>query len=231
MKQEPEPGKRIVSKGEYARLIGEKAVSGVIGVTFILLTVAGLYTVRLMFMDGLHNLKSGVSLHSSWYLFTACVASYGFYQLLHDAKKKMAVALRKEPIVPLTRANAADLPAPDCLVRASQEPMQAQEGVLLRAASGETQAGAGRAVAQGGRRKAGVTNMVQTAQIGRKLARKRIRKTAEEAAYKPRLTGAQGAALLVQSGAFGAWAHRQDTQDSVAYARELRRQVETRERG
>lgn len=73
--------------------------------------------------------------------------------------------------------------------------------------------------------------MVQTAQIGRKLARRRIRKTAEEAAFKPRLTGAQGAALLVQSGAFGAWADRQDTQDSAAYARELREQAGRRERG
>ena len=34
----------------------------------------------------------------------------------------------------LNRANAADLPAPDSLVRASSEPMQAQETVLLRAA-------------------------------------------------------------------------------------------------
>ena len=37
--------------------------------------------------------------------------------------------------VPLTRANTADLPAPDSLVRASSEPMQAQEDVLLRAAA------------------------------------------------------------------------------------------------
>lgn len=53
--------------------------------------------------------------------------------------------------------------------------------------------------------------MVQTAQIGRKLARKRRRKTAEEAAFKPPRTGAQGAAQIVESGAFGAWAYRQNT--------------------
>ncbi len=34
---------------------------------------------------------------------------------------------------PHTHANTADLPAPDTLVRASQEPMQTQEDVLLRA--------------------------------------------------------------------------------------------------
>ncbi len=36
--------------------------------------------------------------------------------------------------IPLTRANTADLPAPDSLVRASSEPLQEQQTVLLRAA-------------------------------------------------------------------------------------------------
>ncbi len=71
--------------------------------------------------------------------------------------------------------------------------------------------------------------MVQTIQIGRKLARKRARKSPEEATAKPRLTGAEAAAQIVQSGAFGSWAHRQDIGDSAEYARELRRQAETRE--
>lgn len=37
-------------------------------------------------------------------------------------------------VVPLTRANTAGLPAPDSLVRASQEPLQAQQKILLRPA-------------------------------------------------------------------------------------------------
>ena len=40
-----------------------------------------------------------------------------------------------DPGVPLTRANTADLPAPDSLVRASAEPVQEQQAVLLRAAT------------------------------------------------------------------------------------------------
>lgn len=48
-------------------------------------------------------------------------------ELWQDAKKI-------EPVVPLTRANIADLSANDSLVRTSQEPLQAQETVLLRAA-------------------------------------------------------------------------------------------------
>ncbi len=41
----------------------------------------------------------------------------------------------KNDVVPLTRANTADLPAPESLVRASSEPRQEQEAVLLRAAA------------------------------------------------------------------------------------------------
>ena len=41
-------------------------------------------------------------------------------------------------VLPLTRANTADLPALDSLVRASSEPIQEQQSVLLRAAT-ETQ--------------------------------------------------------------------------------------------
>ncbi len=47
----------------------------------------------------------------------------------------MKTAKKIDMGVPVTRVNAADLPAPDSLVRASQEPLQAQEGVLLRAAT------------------------------------------------------------------------------------------------
>ena len=47
----------------------------------------------------------------------------------------VAVKKSKENIVvPLTRANTAGLPAPDSLVRASQEPLQAQQKILLRPA-------------------------------------------------------------------------------------------------
>jgi hypothetical protein len=41
--------------------------------------------------------------------------------------------------VTLARANTADLPAPDSLVRASAEPVQEQQAVLLRAATEGTE--------------------------------------------------------------------------------------------
>lgn len=50
----------------------------------------------------------------------------------HELKTK---AQNINPGVPLTRANIVDLPAPDSLVRASTEPVQEQQAVLLRAAT------------------------------------------------------------------------------------------------
>lgn len=50
------------------------------------------------------------------------------------SKKLYTDAKRIEPVVPLTRANTSSLPAVDSLVRASQEPLQAHQTVLLRAA-------------------------------------------------------------------------------------------------
>ena len=74
-------------------------------------------------------------------------------------------------------------------------------------------------------------------QIGRKLARRRAQKAYEEAPFrfqplgenKPK-TGADLVAQLEADGVIGAWADRQDIGDSSEYARELRRQAETREK-
>lgn len=72
--------------------------------------------------------------------------------------------------------------------------------------------------------------MVAMPQIGRKLARKRMRKALLEAADKPRMSGAALVARLESAGVIGAWADRQDIDDSSAYARPLREQAQRRER-
>ncbi len=51
------------------------------------------------------------------------------------AEKTMQEAQVKLDVVPLTRANEADLQAPDILVRASQEPLETQRTELLRPAA------------------------------------------------------------------------------------------------
>ena len=71
-----------------------------------------------------------------WWITTGQFV-YGLVAIIYASAKGAAACLRdeikKEKIIPITRANTADLPAPDSLVRASSEPLQAQDAVLLRA--------------------------------------------------------------------------------------------------
>ena len=52
---------------------------------------------------------------------------------LHESAENMDIG------IPFTRANTTDMPASESLVRASQEPLQAQEMILLRAAMETTE--------------------------------------------------------------------------------------------
>ena len=131
MKQEQQTGKRIVSKREYAALVGKREVRrwGSVG-----LAVA----VALCLLPAVFCLIYMVSVSGlGWKglcLLLALVCFAAAWEMKKVAEKAMQEALSKLSVVPLTRGNSADLPAPDSLVRASSEPMQAQEAVLLRAA-------------------------------------------------------------------------------------------------
>ena len=75
--------------------------------------------------------------------------------------------------------------------------------------------------------------MVQTTLIGRRLARKRALKTAQERALlgvpePKRLSGKEALERLVALGVIGAWADRDDIGDSSEYARKLREQAQNR---
>ena len=77
--------------------------------------------------------------------------------------------------------------------------------------------------------------MVQTTQIGRKLAKKRALKARmERAALLPpepkRISGKEYIELMEAEGVFGAWANRDDIGDSAEYARKLREQAQNRDR-
>ncbi len=80
--------------------------------------------------------------HTKFYIFVNVVltpvfgiASYGASRMYKNALERLS---RMNTVVPLTRANAADLPVTDSSVRAASEPMQAQKSVLLRATTGES---------------------------------------------------------------------------------------------
>lgn len=125
---ESKTGKQIVSKGEYFRVLITNVSLGVGSIIAVFLAVMSLICAWWL---GYNYQMSGAVL----------LLSVFAYFLLRHSVKWLYQAVKEETVVPLTRANTADLPAPDSLVRASSEPLQAQEGVLLRAAAGETPAG------------------------------------------------------------------------------------------
>lgn len=59
----------------------------------------------------------------------------GSYFFRKWGKNAMTRAATLDTGIPFTRANTADLPAPESLVRASAEPVQEPQAVLLRAAA------------------------------------------------------------------------------------------------
>lgn len=116
--------KRIVSRGAYARLLGRKAMLSIGGVGAVVVAIACYMGVTYGCRREIPGGPFGTIVLISGCLWFAYIASNCL---------EAAAGLN---VVPLTRANTADLPAHDSLVRASQEPMQAQEGVLLRASVG-----------------------------------------------------------------------------------------------
>jgi hypothetical protein len=130
------PGKRIVSKGKYAANIGKiVAWSSAAVVTCI---YGWLFAADVEYdvccygkvTDGLSYAKFTEAMVMSG----GCSIAFLYFSTLAVRKaRKVKVG------VPLTRANTADLPAPESLVRAAGEPVQEQQTVLLRAATEGTE--------------------------------------------------------------------------------------------
>ncbi len=142
MKQEPKANRRIVSRGAYAKA-QLKRLGLLLGATCLLFalpfSIQGYWNDFLLHTFYLRSHHVSTFHHtmialSSLLLIPVSVVFFG--ALILGMMKRSA---RISHVTPLTRANTADLPAPDSLVRASQEPAQAQEAVLLRAAVRDTQ--------------------------------------------------------------------------------------------
>ena len=133
MKQAQEPGKRIVSKGAYASHVSRKATLSSFGITLCTLGGTGLIItclITLLIIVKAFSLQGIILIIGCNLIVGSCSAALVRYGL-----KAVREARDIAPVVPLTRANTADLPALDSLVRASHEPAEAQKTVLLRAAS------------------------------------------------------------------------------------------------
>lgn len=136
MNQLQKTDKRIVSKSKYVADLSTKV------------TVASFGTVIFFvgFMCLLLTCGLGILmlLHLSWavlylFLFAIGILGSGSVALLYLGAKIIKEAKETEVGIPLTRANTRDLSAPESLVRASQEPVQAQKSILLRAAMETTE--------------------------------------------------------------------------------------------
>ena len=133
---EPKAGKRIVSKGRYIKLLGMRlSLLSCGAVCMIVGSVAALLGIVVGVDDVIRQVggpEFPLLAPNGYYI--ACLVC-----LLIGVRCTFLGEKVEEAVVPLTRANTANLPAPDSLVRASSEPLQTQEAVLLRAAAGEKQ--------------------------------------------------------------------------------------------
>lgn len=137
MTQEPKPGKRIVSRRDYAIRVAKRERlrwgSTALAIFIAVCIISGVGFIFAGLLAETFLLKCLCFVAAALCLPAICIVK-------NAAEKAMQIAQLELDVVPLTRANTADLPAPNSLVRASEEPAQAQEGVLLRAAVGAGQA-------------------------------------------------------------------------------------------
>lgn len=137
MIQENRPRKRVVSKKAYARNMGRKASTASAGIVlFVISLVAGLMSIGIlteMTSDVLaHRLPLRLSL--LMFVITGLLGSGAIF-LIRLGRRAVREAREIDAGVPLTRGNIGNLPVRESLVRASNQPVQEQKTVLLRAAT------------------------------------------------------------------------------------------------
>ena len=128
MNEQPENKKRIVSKGQYVKALGTKAGIG----------TSGCFLWLLAFFCGFSTLScfAAIFTDGGW-LAAGGFLIFGFFTFFLGkvGLKTMEQSGNMDPGIPLTRKVAATLPAEESLVRASEEPVQEQQAILLRAAT------------------------------------------------------------------------------------------------
>ena len=137
-------GKRIVSKGEYIQTEINR-VSCMVGATILLLLLLPMCLVSMLF--GFWSIiilvvsvwtVSGTGFQAGLLLLIASlVLGALIYILWKLSLAGLNYSEKTGDLLPLTRANLAEVPVFETLVRASQEPVQLQENILLRQAMEE----------------------------------------------------------------------------------------------
>ena len=134
------PRKRIVSRGKYAQILGVRTGLGVSSGVLIsagFVFTAATLVLAVAFVGDLFSLpKEALTLKFflGWTVGLLCFAGVSAlcFKLGLTANKQQK-ALRN--VVPMTKDIIEAVPTPEMLVRASVEPIQEQQAVLLRAAA------------------------------------------------------------------------------------------------
>ena len=134
---EPKTSKRIVSKSAYVfrrllRVIGKGA-----GIVVQVGAVIWVFVAPFQFFEHVDALRhySNATPFFVAVMLMAVTVGVGMMMIRIVGTKVVQHSDKIDAGVPLTRANTASLPDLDSLVRASSEPEQEQQAVLLRAAS------------------------------------------------------------------------------------------------
>jgi hypothetical protein len=127
-------GKRIVSKSAYAVLFSKREAKR--WGSFVLAAATGVCGVFSIVC--FYGMLSGIGYHDYfWMLLGAagcCASVAAACTLMRFAGRMMQQVQLNLDVVPLTRANVGDMPAPDILLRASILSPTQQQVELLRAA-------------------------------------------------------------------------------------------------
>ena len=134
----PKTGKRIVSKGTYAKAQGKRLLLCLVAAGFLFTAWIG-FQLAVPVASTILHIYPALLYNEAFRLlvFFTLPILIGIVVFLIGRRGMRSIerAVHIDAGIPLTRANTADLSAPDSLVRASSEPLQAQEAVLLRAAT------------------------------------------------------------------------------------------------
>ena len=145
MDQLPENKKRIVSKGQYL-WVQSKRISlnvtgcGLVGLACLCVVVMGAGIVGLLIYD------------RWWQAVGFLLLSWPFvYFLRKMGYRSFQKAETIDPVIPLTHQTASTLSDEESLVRASEEPIQEQQAILLRAATDNQETSADQLVRPAGK--------------------------------------------------------------------------------
>lgn len=133
----PKIKNKVVSKRDYLRYLGRK---GWLGISALLIELLSIVVTGGLFGFFVYQLTEDADDARKAVLvpvlcFIAILLWYPIQQwMTKNASLLFKEAKAMEPVEPMTRHNTGQLPQEETLVRASEEPKEAQEKILLRAA-------------------------------------------------------------------------------------------------